>query len=273
MSLALAFPNLDPVIISFGPVAIRWYALAYVVGLVLGWRYIRYLSKGAVPGLDQRAADDFLIWCTLGVILGGRLGYVIFYQPGYFIDHPGQIPVIWQGGMSFHGGMLGVIGALFLFARQRKLNVLSVADAAACAVPIGLFFGRIANFINGELYGRASDVSWAMVFPTGGPAPRHPSQLYEAFGEGLVLFIILVLLVFIFKVARRPGVLTGSFLIGYGISRIIVELFREPDSFLGFIFGGISMGQILSLPMLALGLYLVLRTRPWRPLPKKSTGG
>jgi phosphatidylglycerol:prolipoprotein diacylglycerol transferase len=272
MSLALAFPNLDPVIVSFGPVAIRWYALAYVVGLVLGWRYIRYLAKGAVPGLDQRAADDFLVWCTLGVILGGRLGYVIFYQPGYFIDHPGQIPVIWQGGMSFHGGMLGVIGALFLFARQRKLNVLSIADAAACAVPIGLFFGRIANFINGELYGRASDVPWAMVFPTGGPAPRHPSQLYEAFGEGLVLFIILVLLVFVFKAARRPGVLTGVFLIGYGISRIIVELFREPDSFLGFIFGGISMGQVLSLPMLALGLYLVLRTRPWQSLPKSAGG-
>ena len=272
MSLALAFPNLDPVIVSFGPVAIRWYALAYVIGLVLGWRYIRYLAKGAVPGLNQRAADDFLVWCTLGVILGGRLGYVIFYQPGYFIDHPGQIPVIWQGGMSFHGGMLGVIAALLLFARLRKLNVLSVADAAACAVPIGLFFGRIANFINGELYGRASDVSWAMGFPSGGPAPRHPSQLYEAFGEGLLLFIVLTVLVFVFRASRRPGVLTGVFLIGYGLSRIVVELFREPDVFLGFIFGGISMGQILSLPMILFGLYLVLRTRPWRPLPQSAGG-
>jgi phosphatidylglycerol:prolipoprotein diacylglycerol transferase len=272
MSLALAFPNLDPVIVSFGPVAIRWYALAYVIGLVLGWRYIRYLAKGAVPGLNQRAADDFLVWCTPGVILGGRLGYVIFYQPGYFIDHPGQIPVIWQGGMSFHGGMLGVIAALLLFARLRKLNVLSVADAAACAVPIGLFFGRIANFINGELYGRASDVSWAMVFPSGGPAPRHPSQLYEAFGEGLLLFIVLTVLVFVFRASRRPGVLTGVFLIGYGLSRIVVELFREPDAFLGFIFGGISMGQILSLPMILFGLYLVLRTRPWRPLPQSAGG-
>ena len=267
MSLALAFPNLDPVIVSFGPIAIRWYALAYVVGLVLGWRYMRYLAKGAVPGLDQRAADDFLVWCTLGVILGGRLGYVIFYQPGYFIDHPGQIPVIWQGGMSFHGGMLGVVGALLLFARLRKLNVLAVADAAACAVPIGLFFGRIANFINGELYGRASGVSWAMVFPGGGPAPRHPSQLYEAFLEGLILFIILTLLVFVLGAGRRPGLLTGVFLIGYGLARIVAELFREPDAFLGFIFGGISMGQILSLPMLAFGLYLALRTRPWRRLP------
>ncbi|HJN59860.1 MAG TPA: prolipoprotein diacylglyceryl transferase [Alphaproteobacteria bacterium] len=266
MSLALAFPNLDPVIVSFGPVAIRWYALAYVVGLVLGWRYIRHLAKGAVPGLDKRSADDFLVWCTLGVIIGGRLGYVIFYQPGHFIDHPGQIPVVWQGGMSFHGGMLGVIGALFLFARLRKINPLSVADAAACAVPIGLFFGRAANFINGELYGRASDVSWAMVFPGGGPEPRHPSQLYEAFLEGLVLFAILTALTFILRAGRRPGLLTGVFLIGYGLSRIVVELFREPDAFLGT-FGGISMGQILSLPMLLIGLYLALRTRPWRRLP------
>ena len=199
MSLALAFPNIDPVIVSFGPVAIRWYALAYVLGLVLGWRYIRLLSKGAIPGLESRTADDFLVWCTLGVIVGGRLGYVIFYQPGYFIENPGQIPVIWQGGMSFHGGMLGVVAALYLFARQRKLNPLSVADAAACAVPIGLFFGRIANFINGELFGRASDVSWAMVFPNGGPEPRHPSQLYEAFLEGLVVFAVLTVLAFVFR--------------------------------------------------------------------------
>ncbi len=266
MSLALAFPNLDPVIVSFGPVAIRWYALAYVLGLVIGWRYIRLLAKGAVPGIDKRSADDFLVWCTLGVIVGGRLGYVIFYQPGYFIAHPGQIPIVWQGGMSFHGGMLGVIGALLLFARLRKMNPLSVADAAACAVPIGLFFGRVANFINGELYGRASDVSWAMVFPGGGPQPRHPSQLYEAFLEGLVLFAILSVLTFVLRAGRRPGLLTGVFLIGYGLSRIVVELFREPDTFLGFIFGGITMGQILSLPMVAIGLYLALRTRPWRPL-------
>ena len=266
MSLALAFPQIDPVIVSFGPVAIRWYALAYVLGLVIGWRYIRFLANGAVPGLDRRAADDFLVWCTLGVIVGGRLGYVIFYQPGYFIENPGQIPVVWQGGMSFHGGMLGVIGALLLFAKLRKLNVLSVADAAACAVPIGIFFGRVANFINSELYGRAGDVSWAMVFPGGGPAPRHPSQLYEAFLEGLVLFTVLALLTFVLRAGQRPGLLTGVFLIGYSLSRIVVELFREPDAFLGFIFSGVTMGQILSLPMLAIGLYLALRTRPWRPL-------
>lgn len=266
MSLALAFPNIDPVIVSFGPVAIRWYALAYVLGLVLGWRYIRLLAKGAIPGLEPRTADDFLVWCTLGVIIGGRLGYVIFYQPGYFIENPGQIPVIWQGGMSFHGGMLGVVVALFLFAQHRKLNPLSVADAAACAVPIGLFFGRIANFINGELYGRASDVSWAMVFPNGGLEPRHPSQLYEAFLEGLMTFAILTALVFVFNFGKRPGLLTGMFLVIYSLSRIVVELFREPDAFLGFVVSGITMGQVLSLPMLLIGIYLALRSRPWRPM-------
>jgi len=266
MSFALAFPNIDPVIVSFGPVAIRWYALAYVLGLVLGWRYIRLLVKGAIPGLESRTADDFLVWCTLGVIIGGRLGYVIFYQPGYFIENPGQIPVIWQGGMSFHGGMLGVVIALFLFAQHRKLNPLSVADAAACAVPIGLFFGRVANFINGELYGRASDVSWAMVFPNGGLEPRHPSQLYEAFLEGLMTFAILTVLVFVFRFGKRPGLLTGIFLIAYSLSRIVVELFREPDAFLGFIVSGITMGQVLSLPMLVIGIYLALRSRPWRPM-------
>ena len=181
----MPFPDIDPVAIQIGPLVIRWYALAYITGLVLGWRYCLRLTARPPHAVTREHIDDFLLWATLGVVLGGRLGYVIFYQPGHFIDHPGQIPVIWQGGMSFHGGMLGVVGALFLFARLRKINPLSVADAAACAVPIGLFFGRAANFINGELYGRASDVSWAMVFPGGGPEPRHPSQLYEAFLEGL----------------------------------------------------------------------------------------
>ena len=259
MSLALAFPNLDPVIVSFGPVAIRWYALAYVLGLVIGWRYIRYLAKGTVPGLNKRAADDFLVWCTLGVIIGGRLGYVIFYQPGYFIENPGQIPVVWQGGMSFHGGMLGVIGAILLFARLRKLNLLSVADVAACAVPIGLFFGRVANFVNGELYGRASDVSWAMVFPGGGPAPRHPSQLYEAVLEGLVLFAVLAWLAFGTRSLERTGLLGGAFFVGYGIARIIVEMFREPDAHLGFLAAGATMGQLLSLPLVLVGAWLIYR--------------
>lgn len=259
MTFALVFPAIDPVLVHIGPIAIRWYALAYVVGLVLGWRYIRYLAKERIPGLSPRIADDLLVWCTLGVVIGGRAGYVLFYQPSFFFDHPSQIPLIWQGGMSFHGGMLGVILALGLFARARRINVLSLSDAIACAAPIGLFFGRIANFINGELFGRTSDVPWAMVFPNGGPLPRHPSQIYEALLEGLVLFAIVTALVHATRLAQRPGVLTGVFLCGYGLARIIVELFREPDAFLGFIVSGITMGQILSLPMLLIGLWLVLR--------------
>lgn len=259
MTLALVFPSIDPVLIQIGPIAIRWYALAYVVGLVLGWRFIRHLARGRLPGLSARDADDLLIWCTLGVVLGGRLGYVLFYQPSYFFSHPGEIPLVWQGGMSFHGGLVGVVIAAVVFARVRHLAVLVVSDALACAVPIGLFFGRIANFINGELYGRASEAPWAMVFPGGGPVPRHPSQLYEAVLEGLVLFALLTVLVYRTRLGQRPGRLTGVFLIGYAVVRAIGELFREPDAFLGFIVSGVTMGQVLSLPMLALGLYLMLR--------------
>lgn len=261
MSLALAFPNLDPVIVNFGPVAIRWYALAYVLGLVLGWRYIRYLAKGNVPGLDRRAADDFLVWCTLGVIVGGRLGYVIFYQPSYFIAHPGQIPVVWQGGMSFHGGLIGIIIAVWWFCRRRGLSPLGVGDLIACAAPIGLFFGRVANFINAELFGRTSDVAWAMVFPGGGPQPRHPSQLYEALLEGALLLVVLTILVRNDRIRLRRGTLFGLFLIGYAITRAFVELFREPDAHIGFLMAGLTMGQLLSVPVLLLGLYLVARAK------------
>jgi phosphatidylglycerol:prolipoprotein diacylglycerol transferase len=262
MTLALAFPTIDPVLIQIGPVAIRWYALAYVVGLVIGWRYVRHLTHGRLSGLSARDVDDLLIWCTLGVVIGGRLGYVLFYQPSHFFAHPGEIPLVWQGGMSFHGGLVGVIVAAVVFAKVRHMAVLTISDAVACAAPIGLFFGRVANFINGELYGRASEAPWAMVFPGGGPTPRHPSQLYEAVLEGLVLFALLAVLVHLTRLGQRPGVLTGVFLSGYAILRIIGELFREPDVFLGFIVSGVTMGQLLSLPMLALGLYLMLRHHP-----------
>ena len=271
MSLALAFPNIDPVIVSFGSIAIRWYAVSYILGLLLGWRYIRFLAKGAIPGIDQKIADDFLVWCTLGVILGGRLGYVCFYQPSYFIENPLHILRLWNGGMSFHGGALGVAIAIIIFSRFRKINILSVADAAACAVPIGLFFGRIANFINGELYGRVSNVSWAMVFPSGGDAARHPSQLYEAFMEGFVLFILLLFASIYLHLGIRRGVLTGIFLVGYGIARIIAEIFRQPDIFLEEILDVISMGQILSFPMIMIGLFLILRVF-WPNLLSKIRG-
>ena len=262
MTFALAFPAIDPVAVEIGPVSIRWYALSYVVGLLLGWQYVRYLAGRCIEGLTKRHADDLLVLGTLGVVLGGRLGYVLFYQPGYYFANPGEIFVIWQGGMSFHGGALGVIVVTVLYSRFMKLNLLSVSDAICAQVPIGLFLGRIANFINGELYGRVSDVSWAMVFPGGGTEPRHPSQLYEAVLEGLVLFAMLAVAAHTKRIAQRPGTIAGMFFAGYGVARIVAELFREPDAFLGFILPGLTMGQLLSLPMIVLGLFLILRLPP-----------
>ncbi len=260
-TFAIAFPVIDPVLIQIGPIAIRWYALAYIGGLLLGWRYLRWLVQRPGWRLTLEDLDDLLLYVVLGVVLGGRLGYVLFYKPGFYLSHPGEILAVWQGGMSFHGGMLGVIIAMALFAWRRGISFLEIGDAVAAAVPIGLFFGRIANFINGELFGRASDVPWAMVFPHGGPEPRHPSQLYEAALEGLVLFLIL------FWFARRPrvpetaGQIGGLFLIGYGLARSFVEFFREPDVHLGFLLGGsVTMGQILSLPMILVGLFLLVRS-------------
>lgn len=256
MLLTLTFPAIDPVAISIGPLAIRWYALAYITGLLLGWWYCRWLAGRSPHGISRAAIDDLLLWVTLGVILGGRLGYVLFYKPGYYLANPLEIFVVWQGGMSFHGGLLGVVVALAIFAHRRAIPVLGLADLLAATTPIGLLLGRLANFINGELYGRASDVPWAMVFPGGGPLPRHPSQLYEAALEGLVLFLVLHILVRRGWL-RRTGAITGFFLIGYAVARMIVELFREPDAHLGFLFAQITMGQLLSLPMLLAGLMLV----------------
>lgn len=257
----LPFPAIDPVIVSLGPFAIRWYALAYIVGLLLGWRYCAALARKPGAWVDERLLDDFLLWVTLGVVLGGRLGYVLFYQPAHYLRNPFEAIAMWRGGMSFHGGLLGVTAAILLFARRRKLPVLAVADSIAGAVPIGLFFGRIANFINAELYGRAASVPWAFVFPTDrDQIPRHPSQLYEAALEGVVLFLVLRLLET--RGARtKPGLVTGTFLIGYAVARIIGEFFREPDAFLGFLAFGATMGQLLSLPLAAFGLLLVLRAR------------
>ncbi len=263
----IAFPTIDPVLIQIGPLAIRWYALAYITGLLLGWWYIVRLIRDAKAGpfagtkLTALHVDDFFVWATLGVVIGGRLGYVLFYKPSYYLSQPLDILMVWQGGMSFHGGLLGVFVAMILFARRRGLSFFDLADPVACAAPIGLFFGRIANFINGELWGRVSDVPWAMVFPGGGPNPRHPSQLYEAGLEGIVLFIILAVLVWRGGIGRRPGMATGIFLIGYALARMFVELFRQPDAYLGFFAGGSTMGQWLSFPMAAFGLYFVLRAR------------
>ncbi len=259
VSLLLPYPKIDPILVQFGPFAIRWYALAYIAGLTIGWRYLIVMARRPQSSVSERDADDFLMWATLGVVLGGRLGYVLFYQPSLYAAEPIRILQVWKGGMSFHGGLLGVLLAMVLFCRGRKLKLLVLADMVAQVAPIGLFFGRLANFINDELWGRPSDVPWAMVFPTGGPVPRHPSQLYEAGLEGICLFVLLFVVSRKTRLLERPGRIAGLFLIGYAAARITCEFFREPDPFLGFLWFGATMGQLLSLPLAALGLFLLLR--------------
>ena len=260
--LAIPFPTIDPVLVEIGPFAIRWYALAYVVGIVLGWRYMLLVIRRPPARLTARDVDDLVVWVTLGVILGGRLGYVLFYKPGYFITDPLQIFVVWEGGMSFHGGLIGVILALWLFGRARGYGFRAVGDPFVCSVPIGLLLGRIANFINAELYGRPTDVPWAFVFPSDPTKlPRHPSQLYEAFLEGVVLFAVLYWMAFHTRALEKPGLLGGVFLAGYGIARIVVEIFRSPDAHMPDFPLGITMGQILSLPVLLAGIYLIRRAQ------------
>ena len=259
MSLyVIPFPTFDPVLISIGPIAIRWYALAYIVGIILGWLYARAVIRSEQPWggpapLTVADYDDFVLWVTLGIILGGRAGYVLFYNPSYFAAHPLEVFQLWKGGMSFHGGFLGCVLAVGLFAYFRGISFLSLADLTCAAGTIGLFLGRIANFINGELWGRPTDVPWAMVFPSGGPLPRHPSQLYEALLEGLALFVVLGLLIRA-GALKRPGLVTGAFALGYGLARSFCELFREPDAQLGFLWGGLTMGMLLSLPLMLAGI-------------------
>lgn len=259
----LMFPQFDPVLVQVGPFAIRWYALAYIGGLVLGWRLLRRLVVQPPEVATKLQADDFLTWATLGVVLGGRLGYVLFYQPAEYLAHPRQILEVWHGGMSFHGGMLGVALATTWFCRRNRISILGFADRIAVCAPIGLGLGRIANFINGELWGRPAPswLPWAMVFPTGGDVARHPSEIYQALLEGLILFLVMYSLSRREALRARIGFLTGAFLIGYGIARIIGECFRQPDAFLGFLAFGTTMGQLLSIPMVLIGIWLVLRSR------------
>ena len=257
---ALLFPQIDPVIVQIGPLAIRWYAMAYIAGLVLGWRLMRRLVTMTPAVATPLHVDDFLTWATLGIVLGGRLGYVLFYQPAVFLADPMRILQVWTGGMSFHGGMLGMMIATVWFCRRNGIALLPFGDRLAVVVPLGLCFGRLANFVNGELWGReAPDVPWAMIFPNGGPIPRHPSQLYQAFLEGVVLFVLLFALSRREWVRAQAGMLTGVFLAGYGLARITGEFFREPDAFLGFLFAGVTMGQLLSIPMVLAGIWLIRR--------------
>jgi phosphatidylglycerol:prolipoprotein diacylglycerol transferase len=268
----LPFPAINPILISIGPLAVRWYALAYIVGIIAGWFYARAIIAserlwGGPAPLTVIDFDDFVIWITLGIILGGRTGYVLFYNLPHFIEHPLQIFQLWNGGMSFHGGVAGCIVAIVAFALKRGIPMLSLGDVTAAVCPIGLFLGRVANFINGELWGRPTDVPWAMIFPNGGPIPRHPSQLYEATLEGVVLFVVLGLMVR-FGALKRPGVVTGSFALGYGVARVICELFREPDVQLGFLWGGLTMGMLLCIPLMLGGIAILTYALSYEPKPK-----
>jgi len=255
--LVIPYPEIDPVLVQLGPFAIRWYALAYIAGLVIGWQIMRRVCEQPPKLLSPVKIDDFLLWAALGVNLGGRLGYVLFYKPLFYAANPLAILTLWEGGMSFHGGLLGVVAAILLFAWRNKVDPLMLADLVAIVTPIGLFFGRLANFINGELWGRVSDVPWAMIFPRGGPLPRHPSQLYEAAIEGIVLFAILAVMIRL-GALKRPGLILGSFIAIYGIARIIGEFFREPDPQLGFLWGGLTMGMLLSVPMIIAGAVIIV---------------
>lgn len=274
--MSIPYPTIDPVLIKIGPLPIRWYSLAYIAGIAGGWWYLTRLIANAKLWVKEAPItrvllDDVLFWVAIGVIVGGRLGYVLFYEPSIllraweplfgFLPFPPAL-MLWHGGMSFHGGLIGVTIAGYLFSRKYKLNPLSVGDLFACAAPIGLFFGRLANFINAELYGRPWDGPWAMVFPTDSLGlARHPSQLYEAALEGLLLFAIIRIATHSFQFLKRPGATIGLFLAGYAASRIFIENFREPDSHLPDFPLGITMGMMLSTPMFALGVWLIWRTR------------
>ena len=275
--MSISYPNIDPILIKIGPLPIRWYSLAYIAGIAGGWFYLTRLianaklwGKKGAP-ITRLLLDDVLFWVAIGLIAGGRFGYVLFYEPTIllraweplfgFLPFPPAL-MLWQGGMSFHGGLIGVTVAGFLFSRKFKLNALSLGDLFACAAPIGLFFGRLANFINAELYGRPWDGPWGMVFPTDSLGlARHPSQLYEAALEGLLLFVIIRIATHSFQFLKRPGATIGLFLAGYAASRIFVENFREPDGHLPDFPLGVTMGMMLSTPMLAFGLWLIWRTR------------
>lgn len=272
--LAIPFPDFDPVAIAIGPLTVKWYGLAYLVGLILGWIYIRRLLttprlwRNDTPPFSLAKVDDMLLYITLGVVAGGRLGYVILYEPSTYLASPLDVFAVWKGGMSFHGALVGCALSVWLFARRNGLSALTAMDLGTAAVPIGLFFGRLANFINGELFGRVSDVPWAMVFPHAAalhpdvePATRHPSQLYEAALEGLALFVVLRVLTHSFDALKSPGLVTGTFLAGYALARSFSEAFREPHAVHFFNIGPLTAGQVYSLPMLALGLYLIWRAR------------
>ncbi len=279
--MAIPFPGIDPVAIALGPVQVRWYGLAYLTGLVLGWLYMRRLLRDTSlwrgsPPMRPEQADDFLLWATLGTVIGGRLGFILLYEPSIFINDPARIFAVWEGGMAFHGGLLGVIAAIVLFARFNKLPLLSLGDVTAAAVPFGLFFGRIANFINGEVYGRLTDVAWAVEFPAAVldrghlPGPRHPTQIYEALLEGLVMLLLLRYFTHSRGSLKYPGFTAGVFLCAYAVMRIGVEFFKEWDYAQFFTTAYFSEAMVYSLPMLAFGAYLIARAKSQQAVPASA---
>jgi phosphatidylglycerol---prolipoprotein diacylglyceryl transferase len=253
----MVFPNIDPVIFSIGPLAVSWYSLSYVTGILLGWWYASKIIEKFNPSITKKNLEDFISWAIIGIIVGGRLGYVLLYNPHKYLTNPIEILKTYEGGMSFHGGTIGLLIAAYFFCKKHNVRFLSLTDILATVAPIGIFFGRIANFINGELYGRVTSSSLGVIFPNSDLQLRHPSQLYESLFEGLLLFLILACLVFKYKTIKRLGLNFGIFLVFYSIFRIIIETFREPDIQIGFILDTLTMGQILSLPMLLLGIYLI----------------
>jgi phosphatidylglycerol---prolipoprotein diacylglyceryl transferase len=265
---AIAFPAIDPVILNLGPLSIHWYGLGYVAGILFAWWYCKRLAgnmrlwRDNEPPLDALHLDDFVLWAALGVVLGGRLGHILFYDFAKYAADPLSVFYVWKGGMSFHGGLLGIIIAMILFARSRQVNVWSFFDTIACAAPVGLGLVRIANFINSELWGRTTDLPWGVIFPKVGPLPRHPTQLYEALLEGLVLFLLLRFLSHSRFKLKTPGFIGGAFMAGYGLCRIAVEFVREPDTQIGYLAGGwLTMGMVLSLPMIAAGTWAMLQAK------------
>lgn len=265
--LALTYPAIDPVALRLGPLEIKWYGLAYVMGLLLGWIYMKrlvarpHLWRHDQPPMTPAQIDDLFLWVALGVVVGGRLGHVLLYEGGYYLSRPMEILKVWRGGMAFHGGMIGTIVAVILFCRRRGISALSALDLVSAAVPLGLLFGRIANFINAEVVGRVSDVPWAMAFPGYGPETRHPSQLYEAFFEGLVVFLLLAWLIHRRGALRTPGLIGAVFLVGYGAGRMFCELFKIEEYGGPFVALGTTNGMIYSLPMVLIGIWGIWWTR------------
>jgi phosphatidylglycerol:prolipoprotein diacylglycerol transferase len=267
---SLPFPNINPVIVQIGPLAVHWYGVGYIVGILFAWWYAKRLvtnsrlwPNGTLP-MKPEDLDDFIVWAAIGVVLGGRTGYVLFYDLPRYIAHPLDIFAVWQGGMSFHGGLLGVILAMTLFSFKRGIHTWTLFDVVSAGVPVGLGLVRVANFINSELWGRPSNVPWAIEFPNGGPFTRHPSQLYEALLEGLVLFLVLRVLTHSRLKLKTPRFVGGAFICGYGLSRIFVEFFREPDQQLGYLLGTnwLTMGMILSTPMVLAGIWAMATAKP-----------